>query len=65
VTEDPGTGSVDLARTSSPQNAGDLGPVLVGQLPGPNAIVENPPDLDFWRQRLFHLEEPVILTTEE
>jgi hypothetical protein len=65
VTEAPGTGSADLARKSSLHNSGGLGYVLVGQLPGPNPIVENPPDLELWRQRLFDLDEPVILTMEE
>jgi hypothetical protein len=57
------TGSVDLARTSSADGSPAIGSARGGQ--SPVNIVENPPDLDIMRQRLFDLEEAVILTEEE
>jgi hypothetical protein len=53
----------DSVRTDSANGSGSLGLARDGQLPA--NIVENPPDLHLWRQKLFDLASPVILTNEE
>jgi hypothetical protein len=63
LAEEPRSGSADLATTGSAHGSGSLEPTRGGQ--PPVDIVEKPPKLDLWRQKLFDLEEPVILTNEE
>jgi hypothetical protein len=63
----PRNGSADPARASPATPANDpagLEPSRSGQQL-PAKFVENPPHLDLWRQKLFDLEETVILTPEE
>ncbi|KAK3299088.1 uncharacterized protein B0H64DRAFT_90781 [Chaetomium fimeti] len=63
VTEVPSDRNTNLVRTDSAHGSGSLGVSGDGQLPA--NIVENPPNLDLWRQKLFELEKPLILTNEE
>ena len=63
VTGVPRDGSTDLAKADPANGSGSLGLARGGQLPA--NIVENPPDLHLWRQKLFDLQSPVILTNEE
>ncbi|KAL2137087.1 hypothetical protein VTI74DRAFT_9693 [Chaetomium olivicolor] len=55
--------NADPAKTGSGNGSPGLEPARSGQ--SSMKIVENPPDLDQWRQKLFALEEPVVMTTEE
>ncbi|KAL2019249.1 hypothetical protein VTK56DRAFT_9976 [Thermocarpiscus australiensis] len=52
-------------RASSISDSGGPGLDAAHRTWLPTKFVENPPNLDEWRQRLFHLEEPLILTKEE
>ena len=63
VNEVLGTESTDLVRTASAKGPASLEPMRGGQLHTETG--EEPSDLAQWRQRLFALEAPVILTTEE
>lgn len=63
VNDVPGTESTDLVRTAFAKGPASLEPMRGGQLHTDTG--EEPPDLALWRQRLFALEAPVILTTEE
>ena len=63
VNDGPRTECTDLVRTASAKGRAALEPTCSGQLH--TDIVEEPPDLAQWRQRLFALEAPVILTAEE
>ncbi len=61
----PRTESADLARTTAAvKGPASLEPTRGGQQPSAD-VVEEPPDLGRWRQKLFDLEEPVVLTLEE
>ncbi|KAH6636720.1 hypothetical protein F5144DRAFT_591766 [Chaetomium tenue] len=63
VTRVPRARDSDLVKAAPTNGSGSLGLARGGQLPA--NIVENPPDLHLWRQKLFDLQSPVILTNEE
>jgi hypothetical protein len=62
----PRAESADPVRTTTPATGGSvsLEPIRGRQL-STDVVVEEPPDLGRWRQRLFDLEAPVVLTAEE
>ena len=63
VAEVPRDRRADLVRTDPANGSGSLVLARDGQLHA--NILENPPDLHLWRQKLFDLASPVILTNDE